>query len=503
MVARVGTFAFNGIEALPIDVQCQMASGMPNFSIVGLPDKTVAESRDRIRAVFSSIGLAFPVKKVIINLSPADINKEGSHFDLPIILSMLTEMKIIPQERVEEYFCMGELALDGRVVATNGILPAAIMSAASHKGFILPSENAQEALWASDELEVIPARNILDVVNHFRDQQILPRPELKQIPEQVNYPDFKDVKGQELAKRAAEIAATGGHNMLMTGPPGSGKSMIASRIPGIMPPPTTKEILETSMIYSVSGGLREGKLVTTRPYRAPHHNTSMPALIGGGAKANPGEISLAHNGILFLDEMPEFTRQVLDSLRQPIETGDVTVSRVKSHVTYPAKFQLIAAMNPCKCGYLGDAAQACSKAPKCGSEYQNKLSGPLLDRIDIHIEVPAQSPLEAYNKKESESSSSIRKRVIAAREIQQARFKGGTARTNSDIQGDELEKYCVMEDNAKQIFEKGVEMLKLSMRGHARILKVARTIADLDASENINKKHMAEALSYRQVNYTK
>ena len=503
MVARVGTFAFNGIDALEIDVQCQMASGLPSFSIVGLPDKTVAESRDRIRAVFSSLGLQFPAKRVIINLSPADINKEGSHFDLPITLALLSSLKIIPQEKLEEYFCMGELSLDGMVVATSGVLPAAITAAATDKGFIIPVDNSQEALWASSDLEILPARHILDVLNHFKGTQIIAKPDLESKPEQINYPDFKDVRGQEIAKRAAEIAAAGGHNMLMVGPPGSGKSMIASRIPGIMPELTTREILETSMIYSVSGGLREGKLVTNRPYRSPHHNASMPAMIGGGTNAKPGEVSLSHNGILFLDELPEFPRQVLDSLRQPLETGDVTVSRVKTHATYPANFQLIAAMNPCKCGYLGDPAHGCTRAPKCAIEYQQKLSGPLLDRIDIHVEVPAQNPLEAFNKKENESSGSIRGRVAAARNIQQKRFGDSNTRTNSDIEGDDLEKYCVMEKDAKDIFEKGVESLRLSMRGHARVLRVARTIADLDSSDTIHKKHMAEALSYRQTNYAR
>jgi magnesium chelatase family protein len=503
MVARVGTFAFNGIEAIDIDVQCQIASGMSNFYIVGLADKAVAESRERIRSVFAALGLAFPYQRVVVNLSPADINKEGSHFDLPIILSLLTAMKILPQERIEEYYCMGEISLDGSIVGVSGVLPAAIAAAANNKGFICPQENAQEALWASSDLEVLSAKHILDILNHFKGSQILSRPSLEEKPQQINYPDFKDVKGQEIAKRAAEIAASGGHNILMIGPPGSGKSMIASRIPGIMPDLTSKDILETSMLYSVAGNLREGKLVTTRPYRAPHHNASMPAMVGGGTKARPGEVSLAHNGILFLDEFPEFQRQVLDSLRQPIESREVTVSRVKSHVTYPANFQLIAAMNPCKCGYLDDASRACTKAPKCANEYQMKLSGPLLDRIDIHVEVPAQNPLEAYNKKDSESSASIKRRVVMANNIQQERYKDLGIKNNSEIEGDHLEKFCVMEDPAKEMLAIGTSKLNLSMRGHARVLRVARTIADLDNSEIIRKKHISESLSYRQINYAR
>jgi magnesium chelatase family protein len=501
MVARVGTFAFNGIEAIDIDVQCQIASGMSNFHIVGLADKAVAESRERIRAVFSSLGLSFPFQRVVINLSPADINKEGSHFDLPIILSLLTAMKLLPQDRIAEYYCMGEISLDGSIVGVSGILPAAIASATAGKGIICPRENAQEALWASSDLEVLSAKHILDIINHFKGSLLLSTPKLEDRPPLPSYPDFKDVKGQEIAKRAAEIAASGGHNILMVGPPGSGKSMIASRIPGIMPDLTSKDILETSMLYSVSGGLREGKLVTARPYRSPHHNASMPAMVGGGSKAKPGEISLAHNGILFLDELPEFPRQVIDSLRQPLETKEISVSRVKSHVTYPANFQLIAAMNPCKCGYLDDASRACSKAPKCANEYQMKLSGPLLDRIDIHVEVPAQNPMQAYNKKNSESSVAIKRRVVAADEIQKERYKNTNVKNNSEIEGEDIEKFCVMEDAAKDILAKGTEKLNLSMRGHTRVLRVARTIADLDNSEIIQKKHIAEALSYRQINY--
>jgi magnesium chelatase family protein len=500
MVSRISTFAFNGIDATEIDVQCQIASGQVSFIIVGLADKAVDESRERIRGVFASMGLSFPAKKIIINLSPADISKEGSHFDLPIILSLLTAMNILPQEQMANYFAMGEISLDGTIVSVSGALPAAITASTTNKGFICPIENAQEAIWASSDLDIIPARNIIDIINHFKGISIISKPEILKSQEKIIYPDFKDVKGQENAKRAAEIAAAGGHNMLMVGPPGSGKSMIASRIPGIMPELSSKEILETSMIYSISGGLKEGALITNRPFRSPHHNASMPAMIGGGTKVKPGEVSLAHNGILFLDELPEFPRQVLDSLRQPLETADVTVSRVKSHVTYPANFQLIAAMNPCKCGYLDDASRACSKAPKCAVEYQTRLSGPLLDRIDIHVEVPAQNPLLSFDKMTSESSEKIKQRVLNARKIQYER-SGNENLTNSELEGQELERFCTLTEDAKDILQKGTEVLKLSMRGYTRVLRVARTIADLDSSEDILKKHMAEALSYRQINY--
>jgi len=412
-------------------------------------------------------------------------------------------MKLLPQEEMSNFYAMGEISLDGSIVPVNGVLPGAILASSCQKGIICPRENAQEALWASSDLQVLPARNILEVLNHFKGGYFIPAPVMEEIPQQINYPDFKDVKGQEVAKRAAEISASGGHNMLMIGPPGSGKSMIASRIPGIMPELTSKEILETSMIYSVAGSIKEGRLVTTRPYRAPHHNTSMPALVGGGTKAKPGEVSLAHNGILFLDEFPEFPRQVLDSLRQPLENRDITVSRVKSHVTYPANFQLIAAMNPCKCGYLEDASRACSKAPKCANEYQNKLSGPLLDRIDIHVEVPAQNPMEAFDKKAAENSAAIKSRVAAVHEVQRNRFAGGVIRNNAQIIGEDLEKFCTLEKESKELLSKASEKLNLSMRGHTRVLRVARTIADMDFAENIQRKHMAEALFFRQLNYAR
>lgn len=504
MVSRVSTFSLSGIEAIDIDVQCQLASGAVHFTVVGLADKTVAESRDRIRAAFATMGLSMPPKKIIVNLSPADINKEGSHYDLPIILALLCEMKMIPEEALKDFYCMGEVALDGSLVSINGILPSAIAANSKNKGIICPKGNALEAKWASDEMEVIGANNIIDLINHFSGKQLIPNIEvLEGREEKVNYPDFRDIKGQENARRASEIAAAGGHNLLMSGPPGSGKSMIAARIPSIMPDLNIEEILETSVVHSVAGNIRSGKLITNRPYRSPHHNCSMPAMIGGGVKVKPGEISLSHNGVLFLDELPEFPRQVLDSLRQPLETREVSVSRVNSHVTYPAKFQLIAAMNPCKCGYLAEPSKACSRAPKCGHEYQMKLSGPLLDRFDIHIDVPAQNPLEAYEKGDSESSESIRKRVIKAREIQKNRLKDTKFSSNSEIEGASIMELCKTDEEAAQLLKTGVEKLSLSMRGHAKVLKVARTIADLAEADIIGKSHMAESLSYRMVEYVR
>ena len=502
MVSKTKTFSLDGIEALDVEVQCQLASGMVNFTIVGLADKSVAESRERIRAAFSSIGLQMPAKRIIVNLSPADIAKEGNHYDLPIILALFASMKMIPQDELNNYVAMGELGLDGSIIPVNGILPSAIAANSQGKGVICSSKNAEEARWASQDMEVLAADSILDFLNHFKRKQTISNYTAQDNTFQKPvYADFKDVKGQDTAKRAAEITAAGRHNMLMIGPPGSGKSMIAARIPGILPEPTPNEILQTSIVHSVAGRLKEGGLIAARPFRSPHHNCSMPAMTGGGTKAKPGEISLAHNGVLFLDELPEFTRQVLDSLRQPLERGEVSISRVNSHVTYPANFQLIAAMNPCKCGYLDDASRACSKAPKCAHEYQMRLSGPLLDRIDIHIEVPAQNPLDAYRKTEGESSEQIKQRVLAAIEIQEERFKNTVYTNNCDIQGEDLYHFCSLENDAQELVEKGVEKLGLSMRGHSKILKTARTIADLEASPNIQKHHIAEALSYRQVNY--
>lgn len=504
MVSKVNSFAFSGIEAVKVDVECQIAPGMANFIVVGLPDKAVGESRERIRAALTSIGLALPAKRIIINLSPADLYKEGSHFDLPIALALLGVMKIVPDEEIEKYFALGEISLDGRILQVSGVLPAAITASAEGKSIICPKENSNEALWASSELEVIAPHNLMELINFLNGRAVIPKVALEdKVKGTEIYPDFADVKGQEQAKRAAEITAAGGHNLLMSGPPGSGKSMIASRIAGILPELTAKEILETSMIYSVAGYLKDGGLVANRPFRSPHHNTSMPALIGGGKNAKPGEISLSHNGVLFLDELPEFTRQVLDSLRQPLENRNVTISRVHSHVTYPAKFQLIAAMNPCKCGYLDDPTRACSQVPKCAVDYQNKLSGPLLDRIDIHVDVPAQNPLKAYNEGNAETSAQIKKRVLNARNIQKERYKNTNYTTNSEVVGEDLDKYLNLTEDAKKILEQGVEKLKLSMRGYAKTLRVARTIADLENAEIIEKPHIAESLSYRQINYIK
>lgn len=493
MVAKIKTFSFLGIEVLPIDVQVKISPGAPSFTIVGLPDKAVGESKERVRAAISSTGLSWPYKKITVNLAPADLQKEGSHFDLAIALGIMIEIGVLRPESLEKFFVLGELSLDGSIASVGGIISAAIGANENSCGIICPASNGREAAWAGD-LEIIAAPDILTLINHLKDEQVLSRPETTKIFTPKDYPDLSDVKGQEVAKRALEIAAAGNHNMLMVGPPGTGKSMLASRMPGILPPCSLEEILEINMIASVSGKLLDGKLITARPYREVHHSCSMPAMVGGGVKAKPGEVSLAHRGVLFLDELAEFPRQVLDSLRQPLETGETTISRVNSHVTYPANFQLIAAMNPCRCGFLGDAGRECKKAPLCGEDYKNKISGPFLDRIDIVVNV---GMIDLFTEKKisaGESSEIVKERVINAREIQHQRQQ----KTNSEIDGKDLEKFCELSEDGQKILKNFSQKMQSSMRGVTRILRVARTIADLEMEEKINPRHLLEAASYRR-----
>lgn len=494
MVAKIKTFSFSGIETLPIDVQVKISPGAPSFTIVGLPDKAVGESKERVRAAISSTGLAWPYKKITINLAPADLQKEGSHFDLAIALGIMIEIGVLSPELIENFFVLGELSLDGSIATVSGIISAAIGANERECGIICPQENGCEAAWAGD-LEIISAPDILTLINHLKGQQLLARPETKRIFAAKDYPNLSDVKGQETAKRALEIAAAGGHNLLLVGPPGTGKSMLASRMPGILPPCDLKEILEINMLASVSGKLLDGKLITSRPYREVHHSCSMPAMVGGGTKAKPGEVSLAHHGVLFLDELAEFPRQVLDSLRQPLETGDVSISRVNSHITYPANFQLIAAMNPCRCGFLGDALRECKKAPTCGEDYKNKISGPFLDRIDIVVNVGMIDIFSEKKLQKGESSEAVRYRVIKARSIQKKRCED---KINSELDGEILDKSCALSGEGEKILKKFAQKSHSSMRGITRILRVARTIADLEKSENIALEHLLEAISYRK-----
>lgn len=502
MVAKIKTFSFAGIDVAPIDVQVKISPGMASFTIVGLPDKAVGESKERVRAAIASTGLAWPYKKITVNLAPADLQKEGSHFDLAIALGIMIEIGVLAQESIDEFFVLGELSLDGSINPVGGIISAAIGSNQRNCGIICPKENGREAAWAGD-LEIIAAPDLLTLINHLKNEQVLARPETTRIFEEKNYPDLSDVKGQETAKRALEIAAAGGHNLLMVGPPGTGKSMLASRLPGILPPCELEEILEINMIHSISGKILDGKLITARPYREVHHSCSMPAMVGGGTRAKPGEVSLAHNGVLFLDELAEFPRQVLDSLRQPLETGNVAISRVNSHITYPANFQLVTAMNPCRCGYLGDAGRECKKAPICGEDYKNKISGPLLDRIDISVNVGQVDIFSAINLKKGETSKVVAARVLRARELQKERYKKeiemkNLPKINAKIDGKTLEKFCELDLEGQKILQNSVQKMQSSMRGITRILRVARTIADLEESKNIHQNHLLEAISYRR-----
>lgn len=503
MVAHIGSVAFQGIEVLDVDVQVQMASGLPAFTVVGLPDKAVAESRERVRAALNSLGLALPPQRITVNLSPADVLKEGSHYDLPISMGVLAAMGALPGDELDGYVALGELALDGALAPVSGVLPAAIHANTRDRGLICPGVQGGEAAWAGD-LSVLAPRNLLALINHFKGTQLLGPPEAKLAADTARYPDLRDIKGQESAKRALEIAAAGGHNLLMVGPPGAGKSMLAARLPGILPPLDPAEALEVSMIHSLAGTLSEDGLLRTRPFRDPHHSASLPALVGGGMKARPGEVSLAHLGVLFLDELPEFQRPVLESLRQPLETGRASVARANAHVTYPARFQLVAAMNPCRCGYLDDPAQACARAPKCAVEYQSKISGPMFDRIDLHIEVPAVNPADLSLPPPAESSADVAARVLRARERQKARYSGHETngrpvRTNADADGTLLETVAAPDAAGRKLLAEAAERLKLTARGYHRVLRVARPLADLDGADGVTRLHIAEALSYRRM----
>lgn len=500
MIRHVSSFAFNGIDVSDVDVQVSITPGVPNFTIVGLADKTIAESKERVKAALNSVGLGLPSSKILINLSPADLAKEGSHFDLPIAVGILTAMGIVDQHEIINFIIVGELSLDGTILPVSGVLPAAMGAVARNKSIICPEKNGKEAAWSGCE-EILAAPDILSLVNHFKGTQILSMPNVEFDDTDEEYPDFSDIIGQDIAKKAIEVSAAGGHNLLMCGPPGTGKSMIAQRIAGILPKMSSKEILESSTIYSISGLIQDGVLTTKRPFRSPHHSCSMAAMVGGGVgkKVKPGEISLAHNGVLFLDELPEFPSQVIEALRQPIETKEVLISRANSHVKYPANFQLIAAMNPCKCGYLGNDEKSCHKAPKCGQDYQMKISGPILDRFDIYVEVGDMDIFQMMEKKSisKESSKEIAQRVINARNIQQKRYEGYGFLTNNQLDGQLLTEYATPDNDGLSLLNEAAKKMKLSMRGYNRILRVARTIADLEEKYIIDKLHIAQAISYR------
>jgi len=493
MVQRVSTVAFEGIEARAVDVQVQVAPGLPAFAIVGLPDKAVSEARERVRSALIASGLALPARRITVNLAPADVPKEGSHYDLPIALGLMAAIGAIPPDALSGFTVLGELGLDGSIAPVAGVLPAAIGANLREEGLICPAACGSEAAWASPDIQIIAAKSLIQIANHFKGTQVLSRPQPKVHEREQTLLDLRDIKGQESAKRALEIAAAGGHHLLMIGSPGAGKSMLAARLPGLLPDLEPREALEVSMIHSVAGMLEGGRLLMRPPFREPHHSASQAALGGGGQRAKPGEISLAHRGVLFLDELPEFPKQTLETLRQPMETGRTTVARASAHITYPARFQLVAAMNPCRCGYLGDTTRECGRAPRCAEDYQNRISGPLLDRIDLTVEVQPASAAELARAPAGEPSEAVAARVARARSAQRERYGDGGPISNAEADVRDVQ----MAPDAHGLAEQAMEKLRLSPRGYTRVLRVGRTIADLAGAKVVQRVHVAEALVFR------
>ncbi len=499
-LARTYTVAFEGLAARRVEVQCAITPGLPAFSIVGLPDKAVSEAKDRVRTALSTMAIALPSKRVTINLSPADLPKEGSHFDLPIALALLAALDVVPRERAEQAVSLGEMSLDGSLVAVIGALPAALAAGEDDRTLFCPAACGAEAAWVG-ATPVFAGRSLAEIIAHLTDKNPLPPAEPGEVLNETSTRDLRDVRGQERAKRALEIAAAGRHHFLMVGAPGSGKSMLAARLPGLLPPLSAAEALETSMIHSLAGLLDEGGISRTRPYRAPHHTASMAAIVGGGRGAKPGEISLAHNGVLFLDEFPEYPRSVLETLRQPIETGDVVVARANAHVTYPCRFLLIAAANPCRCGHLYEADQACGRAPICGQDYLGKISGPLMDRFDLRLEVPPVQFTDLDLPPSGDTSDIVAARIAAARQKQAERFQelNVEALVNADAEGALLDQIAAPDPEGREMLIKAADKFHLTARGYHRILRVARTIADLEGSGDVRMPHIAEALGFRLV----
>ena len=501
MAARVVSVAFEGVEARRVDVEVQTTGGAVQFMLVGLADKAVAEARERVRGAFAGLGLALPPKRIVANLAPADLPKEGNHFDLPIALALMSLMGIIPPDALDGWAAIGELNLNGEIAPVAGALPAAIAAAAMGLGLICPEANGPEAAWAG-ETAVLAPRSLIALVNHFRGTQVLGQPKPGPMLDGGRAPDLREVKGQESAKRALEIAAAGGHNLLYVGPPGSGKSMLAQRLPGLLPPLTAAELLETSMVHSLAGLIAKGALTRERPFRAPHHSATMAALTGGGVRVKPGEVSLAHNGVLFLDELPEFSPQALDSIRQPLETGEVTVARANAHVRYPARVQLVAAMNPCRCGQGGAGRGHCGKAPRCIVAYQGRVSGPLMDRIDLAVDVPPVTAADLALPPPAEGTAEVAARVATARRVQADRAAAagdGASPLNARAEGAWLETIAALDAPASALLARAAEAGHLTARGWTRTIRLARTIADLEGAPSVRRVHIAEALIYRRV----